>query len=259
MTPVQSLLLVLLTLSTMQQLRGAFDIRRQLATKTRYAFRLPIPSAPSIYTTPDPPGYEPVHMWLLSRHGTRWPTADRAKQIASLRKLFRDARNTDDYPWVSKWVSPVANASHTSGELHPIGEGELWGLARRLRARFPSLAAAPYLPKRYPVISTAVPRASASASAFASGYFPAHAANATEDEETAGLARVLEELSASAPDDSPSNSMLRDLLTPLSNNFSSRNGDGPGTVLPGSGSRPQAIALTMAPKSADPLLRFFDL
>ena len=45
--------------------------------QTQYAFRLPIPggsNAPSVHTTPDPHGYEPMHLWLLARHGTRWPT-----------------------------------------------------------------------------------------------------------------------------------------------------------------------------------------
>lgn len=57
--------------------------------QTRYAFRQPIPHAPSVYSTPDPQGYEPVHLWLLSRHGSRWPTLDRMKQINSLNSLFK--------------------------------------------------------------------------------------------------------------------------------------------------------------------------
>ncbi len=38
---------------------------------------------------PDPEGYEPQHLYLLSRHGTRWPTADRMKQINGLDRLFK--------------------------------------------------------------------------------------------------------------------------------------------------------------------------
>jgi len=49
-----------------------------LCAQTSYASRLLIPGsnspAPTIYTTPDPEGMEPIHLWFLSRHGTRWPT-----------------------------------------------------------------------------------------------------------------------------------------------------------------------------------------
>ena len=61
----------------------AFDVRHHLSTKTRYAWKVPIPGAPSIYSTPDPEGYEPLHMWLLARHGTRWPTKGRMEQVGS--------------------------------------------------------------------------------------------------------------------------------------------------------------------------------
>lgn len=57
--------------------------------QTRYAYRLAMPGAPPIYKLPDPDGYTPAHLYLLARHGTRWPTADRMKQINSLEQLFR--------------------------------------------------------------------------------------------------------------------------------------------------------------------------
>lgn len=54
-----------------------------------YAQRVHIPGAPSIHDLPDPPGYEPVHMYLLARHGTRWPTRKRARQMTNLEPVLR--------------------------------------------------------------------------------------------------------------------------------------------------------------------------
>lgn len=59
------------------------------APQTAYANRLPIPNAPSVYSTPDPKGYEAVHLYFLSRHGSRYPTAGRMQQINSLPSLFK--------------------------------------------------------------------------------------------------------------------------------------------------------------------------
>jgi hypothetical protein len=40
--------------------------------------------------------------------------------------------------------------------LCAAGDAEMMGLAERLRERFPGLLAAPYAPRRYPIISTQV-------------------------------------------------------------------------------------------------------
>lgn len=37
-----------------------------------YAQRVRIKGAPSLYEHPDPPGYKPIFLWLLARHGSRW-------------------------------------------------------------------------------------------------------------------------------------------------------------------------------------------
>ncbi|KAJ9522473.1 hypothetical protein QJQ45_008241 [Haematococcus lacustris] len=85
---------------------------------------------------------------------------------------MKDARNTSAFPWIHDWRSPVASMADAGGELHDIGEEELWSLGQRWKRRFPALASRPYLPKHFPIISTQVPRAAASASAFAAGFFP---------------------------------------------------------------------------------------
>jgi hypothetical protein len=86
------LLLCLLVLTCQMRFfpaRAAFDIRSHLSTKNRYVFRLSIPNAPYIYDYPDPEGYKPLYLWLISRHGTRWPTKGRMSEINTLERLFK--------------------------------------------------------------------------------------------------------------------------------------------------------------------------
>ncbi|WIA14093.1 hypothetical protein OEZ85_002642 [Tetradesmus obliquus] len=134
---------------------SSFDIREHLSTKAPYVHRVAVPNAPSLYDVPDPPGYKPVFLYLLARHGSRWPTAKRMRQINSLQPLLRSVRSSaPGLAWARNWTSPVADVPYLAGELHPEGEAELEGLARRLRGRFPGLAAEPYAPRRQPIIST---------------------------------------------------------------------------------------------------------
>ncbi|PNW73688.1 hypothetical protein CHLRE_13g568600v5 [Chlamydomonas reinhardtii] len=267
---------------------GVFDVRRHLGTKTRYAYRLAVPGAPSIYKQPDPEGYEPVHLWLMARHGTRWPTSDRMLQINSLESLFQDSRNTADHPWLSNWTAPFPDVGFLGGELHPIGADELWGLAYRLRKRFPSLAGLEYLPKRFPVVSTQVARTAASASAFTAGFFPevGSAADPADDSPSvnpaapslaargAGAAagggpgvraaeekvvvEVEEERVAVMDVDAAGRPRLRAAdaaggLLSAADELDASLREVPAVK------RPQAVAMSMAPKAADPLLRFFDV
>ncbi|GAX82686.1 hypothetical protein CEUSTIGMA_g10112.t1 [Chlamydomonas eustigma] len=214
--------------------RVAFDIRNHLSTKNRYAFRLSIPNAPSIYDYPDPDGYKPLYLWLISRHGTRWPTKGRMSEINTLERLFMDASNVEKYPWLEMWQSPTKGMDIASGELHDVGNEEMWSLAWRLRKRFPTIVAQQYFPKRYSIVSSQVSRAAASAAAFASGFFPPISQPDFADCSTASLgAAVLKE-----------DALCRD-----------RQLKGEGPIL----TRPQAVAITMSPKDADPLLRFFDI
>eukprot|EP00879_Flechtneria_rotunda_P032864 GHRR01036282.1.p1 GENE.GHRR01036282.1~~GHRR01036282.1.p1 ORF type:complete len:193 (+),score=35.22 GHRR01036282.1:126-704(+) len=134
---------------------SSFDIMEHLSTKAPYAHRVMIPGAPSLYDVPDPPGYKPVFMYLLARHGSRWPTYKRMMQINNLQYILR-LSNNHDLAWMRNWTSPVANLSYLAGELHPAGEAEMIGLAQRLRRRLPGLIGEPYAPRRYPIISTQV-------------------------------------------------------------------------------------------------------
>jgi hypothetical protein len=52
--------------------------------QSRYAWSKPVPGTPSIHDALDPSGYTPVHMYMVARHGTRWPTKDRMVQMDGL-------------------------------------------------------------------------------------------------------------------------------------------------------------------------------
>jgi hypothetical protein len=68
---------------------AALDVRGRLSTKAPYAHRVPTRGAPALDEVPDPLGYEPVFLYLLARHGSRWPTASRAAQMAGLAPLLK--------------------------------------------------------------------------------------------------------------------------------------------------------------------------
>jgi hypothetical protein len=72
---------------------AAADVRSRLATKAPYAWRVPTAGAPSVHELPDPPGCEPVFLYVLSRHGSRWPTATRAAQMHALAPLLQVGRD----------------------------------------------------------------------------------------------------------------------------------------------------------------------
>lgn len=125
-----------------------------------YMHRVRVPSAPSLYDLPHPRGYQPVFLWALIRHGSRWPTAKRMRQINALQPLFQDistrVQDAQHSAWMANWTSPVAHSGDLAGELHSTGDQEMMGLAQRLRAHLPELFDAPYAPRHFPIISTQV-------------------------------------------------------------------------------------------------------
>lgn len=146
----------------------------RLSSKTAYAMRRTLPACPSIYSIGDPVGYHASYMWLLARHGTRWPTVKKMASINNLSSLFTRSDLPKDH-WVKDWVSPMLNMENMAGRLHPIGTTEMRSLGQRLRARFPSLLAQSYdcnQSSSIPLISTALSRTSESAEAFAQGFIP---------------------------------------------------------------------------------------
>lgn len=160
------ILFIFILLSTM-------SLASRLGSKTSYAMRRMLPNAPSLYSlqSKDPDGYTPSYIWLLSRHGTRWPTRKKLLAINNLNpSLFSHSELAPDH-WVKQWRSPVEDKDSVAGRLHPMGVNELYSLGARLRSRFPSLINVTAL-ENIPLIATAVKRTSESALAFAEGFLP---------------------------------------------------------------------------------------
>uniref|UniRef100_A0A0D9VND7 Multiple inositol polyphosphate phosphatase 1 n=1 Tax=Leersia perrieri TaxID=77586 RepID=A0A0D9VND7_9ORYZ len=156
---------------------GAFDVRRHLATVTRYDVARrsnTVASAPSISDD-----CRVIHLNLVARHGTRAPTKKRIKELdrlaVRLKALIDEAKQRPDGDftkkipsWMEGWESPWKGRVK-AGELVSEGEEELYDLAIRVKERFQGLFDEEYHPDVYSIRSTQVPRASASAVAFGLG------------------------------------------------------------------------------------------
>ena len=130
-------------------------IRKNLATKTPYAFvqNLDVDNLNLMDSC------HPVKLWMLIRHGTRYPKPlgivyirDRVKEIAKLikRNADRDALsvklNRTQIHRLLVW-SPIAgnfDENLNAWKLHPEGEKEMILLAERTQLRFPHLLSEDY-------------------------------------------------------------------------------------------------------------------
>ncbi|KAA3478250.1 multiple inositol polyphosphate phosphatase 1-like [Gossypium australe] len=115
----------------------------------------------------------------VARHGTRSPTKKRVREMEKLashiKELIEDAKQRNlslqKVPaWFHNWESPW-KGKLKGGELDIKGEEELYQLGIRVRERFPDIFNEEYHPDVYPVKTTQIPRASASAVAFGMGLF----------------------------------------------------------------------------------------
>ncbi|ERM97290.1 multiple inositol polyphosphate phosphatase 1 [Amborella trichopoda] len=159
-----------------------FDVRQHLSTVSRYGAVKDVSN--DGYTDPIVPnGCTAVHLNLVARHGTRAPTKKRIKELDRLSDRFKELLNhaksevsdgdksLESIPaWLWTWQSPWKGRKK-GGELIPLGENELYDLGLRVRERFPELFNEEYHPDVFPIKTTQVPRASASAVAFGMGLF----------------------------------------------------------------------------------------
>ncbi|KAJ3669435.1 hypothetical protein LUZ60_011385 [Juncus effusus] len=173
-----SLLLLCISLLVLPLFSAAaelFDVRQHLSTVTRYDASRGTRNAAS-FSSPIPDGCEPIHLNLVSRHGTRLPTKKRMKELdrLSLRlQILLKEKPTDSCgipEWMKGWESPW-KGREKGGELLGLGEEELYRLALRVRERFAGIFGEEYHPDVYPIKATQVPRASVSAMAFGLGLF----------------------------------------------------------------------------------------
>ncbi|XP_050387463.1 uncharacterized protein LOC126803765 [Argentina anserina] len=126
-----------------------------------------------------PDGCIPIHLNLVARHGTRFPTEKRMKELDNLAlrlaSLVKEAEEQkqplEKVPeWLKEWESPW-KGKRNDGQLTVQGEEELYELGVGTRERFQSLFDEDYHPNVYPIKSSQIPRASASAVAFGMGLF----------------------------------------------------------------------------------------
>lgn len=173
-----ALLLLLLFFSAHSIAEESFDVRQHLCTVSRYGAVKDIVDN-SYVPANIPDGCTPIHLNLVARHGTRSPTKKRMRELdrlaSSLQTLIADAKerklSLEKVPaWLSGWMSPW-KGKVKGGELIVKGEAELYDLGIRIREKFPNLLGDEYHHDVYPIKATQVPRASASAVAFAMGMF----------------------------------------------------------------------------------------
>ncbi|XP_058110395.1 uncharacterized protein LOC131253423 isoform X2 [Magnolia sinica] len=174
--------LLLFAVSFLSSNAQSFDVRKHLATVTRYDFVRDVND--NAYVASNiPDGCSVIHLNLVARHGTRAPTKKRIKELdrlaIHLETLLGDAKHEaqgdgislQKIPnWFWGWQSPW-KGKQIGGELVSKGEEELYHLGIRIRERFPELFSEEYHPDIFSIRATQVPRASASAIAFGMGLF----------------------------------------------------------------------------------------
>ncbi|KAI6676155.1 hypothetical protein NL676_036951 [Syzygium grande] len=147
----------------------AFDVRQHLSTVTRYGAVKDVANNAYVPSSV-PDGCTPIHLNLVARHGTRFPTKKRMRELENLashiQELVKDAEEKNlaqSVPaWLQGWTSPW-KGKVKGGELISKGEDELYDLGIRIRERFPELFSQDYHPDIYTLKATQVPRAAASA------------------------------------------------------------------------------------------------
>ena len=138
----------------------SFDVRSYLGTKTPYDYRQESSEICNVASA-----CVPEKMYLLARHGTRYPTE---KKMRKLRKFEESFKFKDLVSFDFHFPTPFYDIDE--GLLTPDGIRELRDLGERFASRFPSLVM-PYHPRVYDIYSTEVLRTSQSAHAFAEGFF----------------------------------------------------------------------------------------
>lgn len=139
--------------------------RLQFASKTRYQRREISFEAPK--------DCEPLHISMVIRHGTRYPSKKDVRKIDDMLNVVNKAVNSSGQRWIGDLLLPWKNPFSSDHDklLASAGEEEMYYIAKELLKRFPSLLSHPYHPQNFDFISTGTSRAVQSAMAFAFGLF----------------------------------------------------------------------------------------
>jgi len=139
------------------------------ATKTAYKL-----VANSNVHVEKPKGCVPVHLNMVVRHGTRFPGAKYVARFDKLAEKINKATETIDpnvnlkLPWKNPFLAELGK------NLAIQGAEELFGIGRKLRARFPEVFEKVYSYDDYYFRSTCMDRAKDSAKALGKGLFYGH-------------------------------------------------------------------------------------
>ncbi|ORX81301.1 phosphoglycerate mutase-like protein [Basidiobolus meristosporus CBS 931.73] len=143
-----------------------FDLLDHLSTKSPYKIPRSAEQGTSVAST-----CNLTQLHLISRHGTRYPSARDALEFARLGKLFSKAIKHDGrYSWMSSWESPYLVSQEY--QLAPSGALDLYRLSKRCRSRYHDFFRGQgYDPRLYSFLSSQKDRSGESGSAFGIGLF----------------------------------------------------------------------------------------
>ena len=121
-----------------------------------------------------PEGYRPVHLNMVLRHGSRYPSKGDIRKSSNLLTELKNALSTDVFPYKNVTISfstPPEWQDAEPKELSSTGEREQYEIALRFRSRFADVFNKKYWNKYYKFVSSDRPRTARSAMTFAYGLF----------------------------------------------------------------------------------------
>ncbi|KAJ7371064.1 PHOsphatase [Desmophyllum pertusum] len=124
-----------------------------------------------------PEGCQPVHINMVLRHGSRYPSGGDREEIdellTSLNKIYTVNKPFRYQNLTIPWDKPRAWSDAEPSELTSVGENEQYNIAKRFRSRFPEVFVKNYWNKYYKFVSSDKMRTAQSAMSFAFGLFEA--------------------------------------------------------------------------------------
>ena len=155
--------------------RDSHQLDPAMSQKTRLKFGSKTPYRRREIAFEGPKNCEPLHINMVLRHGTRFPSKKDVGKVDKMLKVVNEAFNSSTHMQKRigdlrfPWKNPF---SHSHDKLlAPSGEQEMYYIAKEMLKRFPSLLSLPYHPQDFDFISTGTSRTTQSAMAFAYGLF----------------------------------------------------------------------------------------
>lgn len=142
----------------------------RFGTKTAYHFNASAASSLKI-----PANCHPVHLNMIVRHGSRYPSdgdrEDIDEFLGKLNKIYNESAPFRYQNLTIPWSKPTEWNNAMPSELSAAGENEQYNIATRYRSRFPQVFDKEYWNKYYTFVTSDKLRNAQSAMAFAFGLF----------------------------------------------------------------------------------------